>query len=432
MLTDSQLMYERYRLFCLMQAQPHWSLRAYARELQHDLKWVRVWVARLKPFLVQTDVSLDTFASHSRRPKRIPRRIPPPIQERICVLRQTLSERFHRRAGAETIHAFLREEMPASATVPCPRTIHTILKQRGVIVSPSRPAPHPLVLPPPMEEWEMDFGQIYLGPDEGVFEFFLVVDRGTSRVIYLEGSRGYTAETALEAVARLLRQAGRPSRLRFDRDPRLWGSWTRDSYPSALLCFLRCLGIEDIICPPHRPDLKPVVERTIQTLKYEWLARHSPRTVADALELLTPFVRYYNSERPHQGHACQNQTPDAAFPVLPICPALPQRVQADAWLPSIHERVYRQRVNSNGAIHVDRHSYYVGETWAGQPVLVQVDVPKEVFHIRCDDETVKTVPMKGLVTQELPFEAYPDVMKQEARTVEMHRAFTWQQTGAPF
>jgi hypothetical protein len=31
-----------------------------------------------------------------------------------------------------------------------------------------------------------------------------VVDRGTSQVVYLEGSAGYNAETALEAVARLL------------------------------------------------------------------------------------------------------------------------------------------------------------------------------------------------------------------------------------
>ena len=46
------------------------------------------------------------------------------------------------------------------------------------------------------------------------------------------------------------------------------------------MCLLRCLGVEDVICPLHRPDLKPFVERTIQTLKYEWLARYSPRTVA--------------------------------------------------------------------------------------------------------------------------------------------------------
>jgi hypothetical protein len=257
MLTESQLAYERFRLFHLMQTQPQWSLRAYARELHHDPKWVRIWAARLKPFVTQSTPSFNVFASHSRHPKRSPRRVRPALEERICVLRQTLSERFHRRAGAKTIHACLQAELPQSESVPCPRTIHTILRRRGVIVPQVRHSPQPLILPLPMEEWEMDFGQIYLGPEEGVFEFFLVVDRGTSRLIYLEGSRGYTAETALEAVARLLIVYGMPTRLRFDRDPRLFGSWTRDSYPSPLVCFLRCLGVQDVICPPHRPDLKP-------------------------------------------------------------------------------------------------------------------------------------------------------------------------------
>ena len=156
-----------------------------------------------------------------RRPKRSPHLTDSSIQDRICVLRQTLSEQFHCRAGAKTIHAILSATASDPMLIPSPCTIHTILQRRGVIAPRPKPVRQPLVLPPPMEEWEMDFGQIYLGPEEGIFEFFLVVDRGTSRVIYLEGSRGYTAETALEAVARLFILYGMPSRLRFDRDPRL-------------------------------------------------------------------------------------------------------------------------------------------------------------------------------------------------------------------
>ena len=100
----------------------------------------------------------------------------------------------------------------------------------------------------------MDFGEIQLD-DATTFEFFLVVDRGTSRVVYLEGSQGYNAETALAAVARLLLLQGLPQRLRFDRDTRFVGSWTGDSYPSALVRFLRVVGVQPVICPPRRPDL---------------------------------------------------------------------------------------------------------------------------------------------------------------------------------
>ena len=82
-----------------------------------------------------------------------------------------------------------------------------------------------------MEEWELDFGEIRLSEDE-IFEFLIVIDRGTSRLVYLEGGNGYRAETALEAVARLFLLHGLPKRLRFDRDPRLWGARPAQ-YPSS-------------------------------------------------------------------------------------------------------------------------------------------------------------------------------------------------------
>jgi hypothetical protein len=84
----------------------------------------------------------------------------------------------------------------------------------------------------------------------------------------------------LLAVARLFNLHGLPQRLRFDRDVRLWGAWTRDSYPSSLVRFLRAVEVEPVICPPRRPDKKPFVERCIGTLKHEWFARFSPATLA--------------------------------------------------------------------------------------------------------------------------------------------------------
>jgi hypothetical protein len=82
-----------------------------------------------------------------------------------------------------------------------------------------------------MEEWEIDCGEIWLPEEGGLCEFFIVVDRGTSRLVYVEANQGYNAVTALEAVARLFVLRGMPKPLRFDRDVRLWGAWRRDSYP---------------------------------------------------------------------------------------------------------------------------------------------------------------------------------------------------------
>lgn len=247
--------------------------------------------------------------------KRLLRALKPLVFE----LRHTLSEQFHRKAGAKTILYGL-QQLHAQQLLPfplptSPTTITKLLHELKCIQPPQSVVHEPLVLPPPNEEWELNFAVVWLAEDERL-EFLLVVDRGTSRVIHVEGCRGYNAEMALESIAAVLCQHSLPKRLRFDRDPRLWGAWTRDSYPSPLIRFLRVLGIEPVVCPPHRPDLKPVVERTIQTLKYEWLARFELPTVGAGLEALAQFASYYNDTRPHQGRACQNRPPSVAFPEL--------------------------------------------------------------------------------------------------------------------
>jgi hypothetical protein len=287
----------------------------------------------------------------------------------------------------------------------------------------------PLVLPAPMEEWEVDFAELWLPDEGGIVEFFLVVDRGTSRLVYIEATQGYTAVTALEAVARLFVLYGLPQRLRFDRDVRLWGAWTRDSYPSPFIRFLRTVGVQPVVCPPRRPDLKPFVERCIGTLKHEWFARRPPPTFADALEWLEGFPRYYNDERPQQGRACQNQPPSVAFPRLPQLPHLPAQVNPDAWLEQVHGRIYRRRVNSDGSIQIDRHPYGVGSRYAGQLVLAHVDAARRLFHVTLNGRVVKTLPIQGLYGGTMEFWTYFTRICEEARTVELHHRFLWERRG---
>src|SRR5579872_3778943 len=60
MLNESELIYERQRLFHLIQEHPEWSLRAYARTVQHDPKWVCKWAGRIqRPKSLQAGKSLN-------------------------------------------------------------------------------------------------------------------------------------------------------------------------------------------------------------------------------------------------------------------------------------------------------------------------------------------------------------------------------------
>jgi transposase InsO family protein len=424
--TETERIYDRIGLGFLMKAHPDWSIRQYAAELNKSLRWVRTWRRRI---LSTANPTIETFMSQSRAPKTRSRETPIAVQKLISGLRISLSEKYHRRAGSRLILRQLnkrREELEqAGHFVPRSKTtIDQILDLWGHIDRPKRYEREPLERPAPMTVWEIDFGQIRLNEFE-ILEFFVVVDAGTSRVVYVEGCDGYHAESALEAVARLFTLHGLPQSLRMDRDVRFVGSWTGDSFPSALVRFLRVLGVKPIICPPRQPWKKPYVERTIKTLKYEWLARFSPDNIADALDVLDGFQHYHNSERDHFGSACNGLTPDEAFPDLPILPKLPQTVNPDAWIHAYHGKVYRRRVTSNGSVQIDKHNYHIDIHRHKQRVLVHLDADNQQFVFSHDGEIILTKPIQGLQNGEMSFQDYLKLMKDEARSIEQHRRWMW-------
>jgi hypothetical protein len=201
------------------------------------------------------------------------------------------------------------------------------------------------------------------------------------------------------------------------------------SYPSPLIKCLHVLGVTPILCPPHRPDKKPFVERCVGTLKHEWLARHSLPTFADAVGVLAPFIPYHNKQRPHQGRACGNRIPDEVFPVLPTLPSLPAVVHPNRWLEVQQGRIFRRRVNANGAIQVDRFSYYVGRQHAGTSVLVHLDGVKARLIITQNGKLLTIVDLKGIHPDLLALNDYLDLIKAEARSIEYFRHIHWEQPG---
>jgi hypothetical protein len=264
---------------------------------------------------------------------------------------------------------------------------------------------------------------------EGTYEFFLVVDRGTSRVIHLEGCRGYNAETALLAVLRTLTVYGLPKRLRFDRDPRWVASWSTDGFPAPLVRFLQVLGIEPVICPPRRPDKKPYVEHCVRTLKEEWLARHVWTTHAELEDVASQFKDYYHRQRRHFGRACGGKTPDQAFPELPTLPEIPQTVQPNSWLQHYHRRFYRRRVNSHGSIQIDKSTYYVGSQYAKRPIWVMLDAEVRRFYVIEDGQVLKSLPIQSLMAEESKLSDYVEALRSEARSIERWRQMRWGQVG---
>jgi hypothetical protein len=427
--TESQRIYDRMRLHRQMGEHPSWNAAQLAEAIGRSARWGRKWVTRLKS---ETSPSFKMYQSQSCAPKRRPRQTEEPVKEAICTLRERLSAEYHRPAGARLIAQTLQKEtalQESQAFIPTSnRTINKILRERGYIQDAPKREHLPLDLCAPMEEWEVDFCEIRL--QDGRFEFFLVVDRGTSRVVYLEGCGGYRADSALMAVYRLLEQHGLPTRLRMDRDPRFVWSWSADGFPAPLIRFLQVLGVEPVICPPRRPDKKPYVERCVRTFKYEWLHRFTLETMADCYAALEGFAHYHNAQRLHLGRACRGRTPDEAFPTLPDLPRLPHQVLPNDWLPLHHGRVFRRTIRANGTFQLDKHLYYLDAKLAHRHVLLHLDARHRCLLPTLDGKPLaRRVPLKGLYSNtSLDLPAYLKHLQHEALTIAAYRHSLWYQS----
>lgn len=427
--TESQRIYDRMTLHRLSMAHPDWKAPKLAEAVGRSERWARKWLSRFK---ASETHQFSMYLSQSRAPKTRHRETPDEVKDVICELRETLSEKYHRQAGADLIRHYLLADKDLKDTdffIPTSTaTITNILRERGYIPIKKKRERIPLELCAPMEEWEIDFCEIRL--IDGRFEFFLVVDRGTSRVVYLEGCEGYRADTALMAITRLFLLNGLPERLRLDRDPRFVWSWSADSFPAPLIRLLHVLGVEPVICPPRRPDKKPYVERCIRTFKHEWLDRFSLNTMADCYEALAAFPQYHNSERIHMGRACGGRTPDEAFPNLPTLPQLPQRVEPNHWLKVEHGRVFRRRIRSNGTIQVDKHIYYINRKLSKRPVLVHLDGTNRCLRITIDGKPhPKPLDLKDLHPDEMDLQDYLKILQEEAMSIAHYRHMRWMQSG---
>lgn len=410
---ESEWELDRIQLFQLQRAHPDWTLLRLAQELKRSLSWVKKW---LKRFRDAGSPSLEMFKSRSRAPHHRPRQVVAVVRDAILSLRDQLKDIYGRVVGPKTILYHLHRDSRLTAQqVYLPRSTRTlwqVLKAGGRI--PTRVREHdPIERPEPMQHWEMDFGQL----GEAI-EFLTVVDRGTSILVNTQSQPHYNAETALLAVARLFVTVGIPLKLRFDNDPRFVGNWLTDGYPSPLMQFLLCLGVEPDLVKPGKPQHKPFVERSVRTLKYECLGLDPPPDWREAAGRLEAYRQFYNQDRANQSLACGNRPPYEAFPSLPSLPSVPDIVDPDAWLSSYHRRIFKRRIGHNGSVKVGNHAYYVGYAHAGALVGVLLDAHERVFRILHRATVLCEKEIQGLVGSSMLFQDYLKHMLGAARTLE--------------
>jgi transposase InsO family protein len=302
------------------------------------------------------------------------------------------------------------------------RTIWKVLRRHGRIAPPVQRLHEPIPRPVPLSAWQIDFKDASTvpadpyGKQQHVVEILNVVDMGTSILLSSCVHANFHAQTALEAMATILREQGIPQTITLDRDTRWVGSASGRDFPSAFLRFLLCLGIKPNVCPPHRPDLNAFVERFHRSLKQECLLVHRPVTEQQVREVTAAFAHHYNQERPHQGLSCGNRPPLVAFPDLPELPRVPELVDPDVWLAQVDGHHFVRKIRANGTILLDDVSYYVKQALAGQYVDVQVDAHRQEWVVWHQHQECKRLAIKGLPHTTLSFDAFVELMADQAHS----------------
>ncbi len=417
----------RGELRSLLQTHPEWSHRQLAETIGYSKAWVKKWRKRLQAADPMDD---SVLWGQSRARHQLPPCIAPPVVQRILTLREELPEHLGRIPGPKALLYYLHQaddlkaqgyHLPTSTS-----TIWRILDEHHCIARPI-PIDHtPLERPEPLTHWQMDFKDVTTATQgttskkQHQIETLNFVDCGTSILVEALVREDFTMETALLSIAQALLFNGLPDYLTCDRDPRFVGSDASRDFPSPLLRFLYCLGITPVVCPPHRPDLNPFVERYHRSYNAECLQRYRPATLEQARQVTADYQTHYNHTRPHQGPSCGNRPPFEAFPQLPRRPALPDRVDPDAWLQAYHRRTFARQVQANGSLVIDDYKYYVGKAWRGQRVIAQVDAHAQEWVVYSHQEVLNRLPIKGLIREELSFENYLTLMCGEARRRHEH------------
>jgi hypothetical protein len=429
---DAEWVAQRAALFCLTRQHPDWTAAELADTLGRSVSWVKKWRARLH-HATQLELALVLSRSHARHTPSPA--LPQSVVERILALRDEPPAHLRRVPGPKTLLYFLHHDDAAQALgVPLPRssrTIYRVLRANGRIACDLPHLRQPLTPPAPLEEIQADFTDIGtvppdpLGKRQHAVETCFFEDVGSRHVVYAEVSSDFHAETALAAVIACLRRTGLIGKLTFDHDPRWVGSPSGRDFPSALIRFLRCLGITENVCPPRRPDRKGFVERFIKTYQAECIQLDHPTTEEASREVTEAFLVHYHEERPHQGRGLGHRPPRVAFPTLPTRPPLPKMVDPDRWLASFHGQTFARTVHPNGSVVVDHQSYYLKQRLAGRHVVLVVNAREHCFEVRLGQEVVKSVAIKGLAGKPMPFEEYVARMLEEARSE--HRRWLQQQ-----
>lgn len=341
---------------------------------------VHAWLRRYE------ESGLDGLADRSHRPRSCPHQMDPAVEVQVLELR-----RAHGYWGPRRI----RYELDKAGVVPLPSEsgIYRALLRAGMVDHQARHrrAEHwrRWERAAPMELWQMDIVGGFLLADGTHAKALTGIDDHSRFCVSAFLMPRERQRQVCEGLAAAMRTYGIPQEILTDNGKVFTGRFNQPPVEVLFDRICRENGVEHRLTQPRSPTTTGKIERFHRSLRAEFLTGRVFPDLKTAQHELDAWVRYYNTERPHQ--ACGMQPPGLRFgqlpegatgsPVVVELGALTQDRTGQGWV--------SRRVAGNGVISVSGQQISVGVQRAG--ARVDVDVHAELLQIWHGAELLKTV-----------------------------------------
>jgi transposase InsO family protein len=242
----------------------------------------------------------------------------------------------------------------------------------------------------PMELWQMDVvGGVALADGTSAKVLTGVDDHSRMCVCATVMARERT-RAVCDGLRRALATYGAPVQILTDNGKVFTGRFNHPPVEVLFDAICREQGIDHLLTQPRSPTTTGKIERFHRSMRAEFLSGCGPfATIKVAQQAFDEWVRFYNTERPHQ--ALQMATPASRFTTEP-CPAPAAMTAQPAQGLGAHRTGsdwISRRVTTNGVVCVSWQQVSLGRHYAGSRCDVHVDGQLLRFYV--GDDLVKTV-----------------------------------------
>jgi len=229
-----------------------------------------------------------------------------------------------------------------------------------------------------MELWQMDvMGRVFLASGVEV-KVVTGIDDHSRFVVCAKAVLRATARPVCQALSEALARHGVPAQILTDNGKVFTARFGTGPGPVMFDRICADNGIKHLLTAPYSPTTTGKIERVHKTMRLEFFTPNERMfaTIAELQAALDGWVAEYNTARPHQ--SCGRRPPAERFALAEASLAadtsatMQPPAQAATTGKATRPAGVSRWVNANGKISLDRFTYNVGASYAGEPVEVVV------------------------------------------------------------